>query len=173
MTDLNWRIGTRALIVDDATGDVLLVRFEFPTATVWTTPGGGLEPGESTFDGLRRELREELGLVRFSIGPLLWTREHQIPMITGHDGQRDTTYLVRVDRFEPLPEIGWEQLRAEHVHEIRWWAVAEIAAATRDHHEQITAGIPRPLLFAPRRLGTLVAEFLTSGPPIRPIDAGI
>jgi ADP-ribose pyrophosphatase YjhB (NUDIX family) len=167
--ELSWRVGARALIVDDESGDVLLVRFEFPTAVVWSTPGGGLEPGEATIDGLRRELREELGLVRCEIGPHIWSRELRFPMTTGHDGQRDQIFLVRCPRFEPAPEIGWEQLQAEFVHEIRWWTVAEIQAASRD---VTLAGEDRPTLFAPRRLGDLVAQLGTSGPPATPIDTG-
>ncbi|HUF96939.1 MAG TPA: NUDIX domain-containing protein [Ilumatobacter sp.] len=173
MAELNWRVAARALIVDDATGDVLLVRFEFPAATVWATPGGGLERDESPTDCLRRELREELGLVEVTVGPPLWTREHRIPMTTGHDGQRDTTYLVRIERFDPAPEIGWEQLLAEHVHEIKWWSVDEIVAATGDHHEQLRPDTDRPTVFAPRRLGQLVVDLHANGPPSLPVDAGI
>ena len=46
-------------------GDRYLVA-QRPTAKrhggLWEFPGGKLEPGESTEDGLRRELREELGV---------------------------------------------------------------------------------------------------------------
>ena len=58
---LNLREAVRALLLDDD-GHLLLVRYEFPTATVWGLAGGGLEPGEDDIAGLRRELREELGL---------------------------------------------------------------------------------------------------------------
>ena len=169
MSELNWRNGARALIVDDESGDVLLVRFEFPTAVVWSTPGGGVEPGEEPVDGLRRELREELGLVSCEIGPHIWSREHAFPMTTGHDGQRDQIFLVRCERFDPTPEIGWERLRAEHVNEIKWWTLAEIRAATRD---DTAASEERPTLFAPRRLGDLLAQLGTAGPPISPLDTG-
>ena len=49
-------------------------------------------------------------------------------MLTGHDGQRDRVYLVRMPRFDPVPLIGWEAMRDEFVHEIRWWSVDEIGA---------------------------------------------
>jgi len=168
MSELNWRTGARALIVDDESGHVLLVRFEFGTAVVWATPGGGLERDELPIDGLRRELREELGLVDCHIGPHIWSREHQFPMTTGHDGQRDQIFLVRCRRFDPVPEIGWEQLRAEHVHEIKWWSTAEVQSAT--HDGAATDG--RPTLFAPRRLGELLAQLDAEGPPRSPIVTG-
>lgn len=160
---LNIRAAVRALVLDED-DHLLLVRFEFPTATVWTLPGGGLDPGETDTDGLRRELREELGLVDVAIGPHVWTREHVIPMRTGHDGQRDHIHLVRVARFDPRPGIGWDALRAELVHEIRWWTIDEIEAAG--------AGSP-PVRFAPARLASLVRRLLDEGPPSVPLDTGI
>jgi 8-oxo-dGTP diphosphatase len=157
---LRLRQAVRAVIVDEHDA-LLLVRFVFPSGIqVWALPGGGLDPGEDPFDGLRRELHEELGVTDVEIGPLVWVREHIIPMITGHDGQRDHCYLVRRPHFEPAPTIGWERLRAEFVHEIRWWNRDELDAATG-------------LRFAPRRLAAVFGDLLDHGPPDRPIDVGV
>jgi 8-oxo-dGTP pyrophosphatase MutT (NUDIX family) len=161
---LNMRAAARAVLLDED-DRVLLVRFEFPTATVWALPGGGLDPGEDDEACLRRELREELGLRTVDIGPRIWTREHVIPMRTGHDGQRDHVHLVRVAHFEPVPEIGWAALRDELVHEMRWWTIDEIVAA---------GGPPdSPVRFAPSRIGLLLRQLLVDGPPAAPIDTGI
>jgi 8-oxo-dGTP diphosphatase len=156
---LRIRQAVRALLLDPH-DDVLLVRFEFPTATVWALPGGGLDDGEPPELGLRRELHEELGLTDFELGPHIWNREQIIPMITGHDGQQDRIHLVRVDRFEPEPMIGWERMRAENVHEVRWWSVAEIGAANDTR-------------FAPSALFDLLGNLLMYGAPREPIDTGI
>lgn len=160
---LRIRYSVRALVLDPA-DRVLLVRFEFPTVTVWATPGGGQEPGEDDDATLRRELDEELGLASIEIGPQVWDRLHIIPFLDGRwDGQRDRVYLVRTEAFEPTPRLTWEQLRAERLHELRWWTPQQVDAAER----------ASSTVFAPRRLPELLAELLANGPPPAPIDAGV
>jgi 8-oxo-dGTP diphosphatase len=160
---LRIRSSVRALVLDPA-DRVLLVRFEFPTATVWATPGGGQEEGEDDRATLLRELDEELGLHDVELGPHVWDRLHIVPFVDGRwDGQRDRIYLVRTPEFEPTPRLTWEQLRAERLHELRWWTTAELAAAAADDE----------VVFAPRRLPALVGELLANGPPPSPIDTGV
>lgn len=161
MTDLRIRQAARAVVLapDPA---VLLVRFEFPTATVWAAPGGGIEPGETPADAIRRELAEEVGLSAPEIGPELWHRTHLIPFIDGsHDGQHDRYFLVPVPhRFDPEPTLSAERLRAEYVFGVEWWTPSRLAAAT-------------DVLFAPRALPRLVDDLLANGPPAAPIDTGV
>lgn len=143
---------------------ILLVRFEFPTATVWAPPGGGLDPGEDHLTALHRELHEEIGLVDADIGPHVWTREQIVEFIDGNwDGQRDRYHHVPVpERFEPKPALTWDQLRNERLHELRWWTIDEVVAAT-------TAGT----IFAPGRLGELLHRLDADGAPSSPIDTGV
>lgn len=156
---LRLRDAARAVVLD-SDGRILLVRFEFPDRHVWACPGGGLEPGESHEDALRRELREEVGLEIEDVGPCIWTRTHVIPFLDGRwDGQVERFFLVEVDRFQPVPVLSIDQLRAEFVTDLRWWSADELAASNEIH--------------APRRLPQLVADLRATGRPPAPIDTGV
>ena len=56
--DCHYRVSVKALILDDQRR-FLLVK---DIAGKWELPGGGLEHGESIEQGLRREVKEEMGL---------------------------------------------------------------------------------------------------------------
>lgn len=155
---LRIRSAVRALVVSPRPS-ILLVRFEFPTGTRWALPGGGLESDEDHLTALRRELTEEVGLADVPIGPHIWTREHIVPFFDGRwDGQREHVHLVTVaDEFEPQPALSWDELRAEYLHEIRWWSIDELLGATDVH-------------WAPRDLPRLARDVVVDGTPSLPID---
>jgi len=150
------RPAVRALVLDDA-NRVLLVKFVDAAGQVWwATPGGGIGEGESPEQTLRRELDEELGLKEFKLGLEIWTREHTFAWMGRILRQREHIHLVRVEQHEPAPTID---LRAEGVHEVRWWTLPELEAAEET--------------LVPRRLPELLRELLECGVPAKPIDAGI
>ena len=157
MSEARLRDAARAVILDPD-DHVLLVRFEFPNWVGWATPGGGVDPGESHEDAIRRELAEEVGLDDFELGPVIWTRTHLFELGIDWDGQVERYFLVRTRRFEPAPQLSWEQLNAEYVTAVRWWSPDELKAAET--------------LFAPRRLPTLLRALAVEGVPSTPIDVG-
>jgi hypothetical protein len=53
--------------------------------------------------------------------------------------------------------LSWEQLRAEYIHEIRWWSLEEIGAASHVH-------------FVPQGLHRHLTDLVTYGPPTVPVD---
>ena len=60
-----YRVSVKALIQDEH-DEILVVRTGDDAG--WTLPGGGMDHGEDTVEGLRRELQEELGTEKVEIG---------------------------------------------------------------------------------------------------------
>lgn len=67
------RVRPTALIIQDDA--VLLIEYNEAGHLHYNLPGGGIEPGESVHEGLRRELREEAG-IEIEIGPLAFVYEY-------------------------------------------------------------------------------------------------
>ena len=53
---------TAGAVIQNEKGQVLLLKHTFRSGSGWGLPGGFLEGGEQPVEGLRRELREEIGL---------------------------------------------------------------------------------------------------------------
>lgn len=62
-------VGVGAIVVD-ADKTLLIRRAQEPMKGRWSIPGGLLELGESLHDGLRREVREETGLLVEPVEPI-------------------------------------------------------------------------------------------------------
>jgi ADP-ribose pyrophosphatase YjhB (NUDIX family) len=95
---LVWRIfgprtiGVRGLVVDGE-GRVLLVRHSYGPPT-WHLPGGGVKRRESLEHALRRELREETGVI--VTGPLRLLGSYSSLI----EGKSDHISVFIVDRWE-------------------------------------------------------------------------
>ncbi|MDP2773297.1 MAG: NUDIX domain-containing protein [Nocardioides sp.] len=148
----------RALILDPDDA-VLLVRFLRDGIDAgdgfWANPGGGIEPGETALEAMRRELREEVGLEVEHLGPEVWVSKALRPM-TRWDGRIDHIHLYRTPRFRPRPELSGAQLREEGIQETRWWSPEELRAPG--------------VTFFPRALPELLKHLLQEGPPTTPLD---
>lgn len=134
--------------------DILLMRIRPPEGgqPFWITPGGGLLEGESIEDGLRRELMEELGIDGFTVGPLLWRRQHTFDWGERRICQREEYRAVHVARFEPQMS---DAVEAEVLEEFRWWPVAALEDADE--------------VFTPTTLAKIVNRYLAEGPPSEPL----
>jgi len=153
------RPAARALLLDPD-DRLLLLRLiaESGDRSWWTTPGGGVLPGETPEQAARREVREETGLVEVALGPCVWVREHVFPWMGRTWRQQERFYVARVAGFEPVRE-GLDPEEAAMLGEHRWWTVEEIERCPED--------------FAPRRLAALLRTLLAEGPPPEPLRIGV
>ncbi len=151
------RDAIRALLITPS-AELLLMRIRHPERgdCFWIAPGGGLEPGESVEVGLRRELREELGLVELELGPLVWRRQHTFDWDGKRIRQSERYHVVHVQRFEPRMSDAAE---ARTLERFRWWPARELARAD----EPLT----------PRSLATIVSSYLTHGAPAGPLEVEV
>ncbi|MGZ4318912.1 MAG: NUDIX domain-containing protein [Gaiellaceae bacterium] len=150
------RPAARALVLD-RNDRVLLVQFRDEQGQIWwATPGGGVHERETPEAAIRRELAEEIGLSAFELGPEVWRREHVFAWAGRILHQRERIFLVRIDEHEPAPTV---ELAAEQVHEVRWWTLAELEAATET--------------LVPARLAQYLRQLLREGSPAAPIDTGV
>lgn len=154
---LRHRETVRALIVTPDSS-VLLIHLVLPDRDLWITPGGGIAPGESHGEALRRELMEEVGRDDLEIGPRVWIRLGRYRWAGNWVDEREHFYLVRAERFRPDPTNNPVAFERESMAELRWWRVSELPAESRS--------------FAPMRFGSLMAGLIESGVPPEPIDTG-
>jgi 8-oxo-dGTP pyrophosphatase MutT (NUDIX family) len=166
ITGLRLRPAVRVLLADPA-DRVLMVRWAFPAGDgVWGLPGGGIEPGETHADAVRRELLEEVGLdlPADRHGPCVAHRTHVFDIGGGYDGQEEWIYLARVDAFEPRGRLTDEELAAEGVAEIRWISPVELRALPDE-----SSGEPVTLR---AEWVDLTARLLRHGHPVTPVELG-
>jgi 8-oxo-dGTP diphosphatase len=132
---------------------LLLLRFDLPDQdlTLWATPGGGIESGESVEVARVRELVEEVGL-ELSDRPVTHVWSERVVgegHAKGYDGVINDFFLVDVPRrFDPQGSPSHEDLVAENISGHRWWSSADLLNAQSG------------TVFGPRRLPSLFAELL-------------
>jgi 8-oxo-dGTP pyrophosphatase MutT (NUDIX family) len=107
---LYWRLsrgltlGVRGLVVDEA-GRIFLVKHTYVRG--WHLPGGGVEPGETLFNALARELKEE-GNIELTEPPAL----HAL-YFNSRGSQRDHVALFVVSAFrQPAPPAPDHEIMA-------------------------------------------------------------
>jgi 8-oxo-dGTP pyrophosphatase MutT (NUDIX family) len=158
------RPAVRALLADPE-DRVLMVRWAFRDGSgVWGLPGGGIDPGESHGQALRRELLEEVGLdlPEDRHGPCVGHRRHLFDIGGGYDGQEEWFYLARVEAFAPAGALTAAQLAAEGLVEIRWMTLGEVHALPTE-----TSGAP---VFLRAGAAEFTARLVEQGHPAAPVE---
>jgi 8-oxo-dGTP pyrophosphatase MutT (NUDIX family) len=147
------RDAVRAILLTPA-HEVLLLRVRPPDGreSFWVTPGGGMNPGEDVRDCLRRELREELGIEQFALGPLVWRRQHTFNWAGRRICQHERYHVVDVEKFVPRM---LDPVESEVIDCLRWWSVGELSS-TRER-------------LVPLSLADIMAKFIRDGAPTGPL----
>lgn len=114
----------------DPDNRVLLMRYDDgpPNGSHWTTPGGGLEPGESHRQAALRELAEETGWTDIQLLDEIHHNAFTMEFAGQLVYQVERHYLARTD--QPARQItGVDAMHAsDGIAAWRWWTVAELTS---------------------------------------------
>lgn len=147
------RDAARVLLLDADDRVLLVAHLPGDGRTVWTAPGGGLDPGETHEQAAVRELREEVAL-DVPLGPWVWTRTATFRFRGIWLEQRERWFLVRTETAD-VTGMPLDDLATTGAH---WWSLDEL----RTTGETV----------APRALAEQLAVLLLHGPPEQPVDVG-
>lgn len=117
----NYTVGAIGLVERD--GEILLVRLAYRGR--WGAPGGLLKRGEAAVDGMRREVREELGIDVEAMG--------EPTVVVAPDPQR----VDIVFRARPSVGAGEPQPRSREILEARWFSLEDLP----DMQEELVAAL--------------------------------
>lgn len=122
------RLAARVIVLDPA-GAVLLMRYDHgpPNGRHWSTPGGGLEPGEDFAQAGLRELREETGWTEnVALADEVLRRDLVMEYAGRLVRQHERMFLARIpDVRSALGDVA-AMHRADQIAAWRWWTVDEL-----------------------------------------------
>jgi ADP-ribose pyrophosphatase YjhB (NUDIX family) len=123
------RNAARVLLLDPL-DRVLLMRYDDPPpeGRHWSTPGGGLNPGETFPEAALRELAEETGWADIALAGMVLEQTRLLTHGSVRTRQFERLYLARTDT--PGREIrGVAAMHAaDGIAAWRWWSLAELDA---------------------------------------------
>ena len=125
------RKSSRAIVLNKQ-NQIFLFRYTFDffaeMESIWITPGGALDEGESFEEALKRELFEELGIELSGTDsmPQIYYRFPLYELKSGETVQSEERfYLVRLDETE-FSYAGWTESENKRMTSGKWWSLEEI-----------------------------------------------
>jgi 8-oxo-dGTP pyrophosphatase MutT (NUDIX family) len=147
------RPAARVVLVDDS-GRTLLLRGcdpARPGLRWWFTPGGGLNPGESSAEGAARELFEETGLRvdPAELGEPVWHQVIEFSYDHRRYRQDQYFYLYRVPEWR-IDTTGFDPEERRTIDAHRWWSAAELDSTDETVYPEELADLLRHFLAVPK-----------------------
>lgn len=129
---MNIRKSSRAILLNDK-NEVFLIQETFSNLdqhnTLWVTPGGGTEDGESYEACLKRELYEELGYELDGMPKCIFGRELVFRTAEGTEFlSKERYYLVKAETMQ-MNFDGLTQREKRDVKARKWWSAQELNAS--------------------------------------------
>ena len=126
------RKSSRAIVLNKQ-NQIFLFRYIFDffaeQESIWITPGGALDEGESFEEALKRELFEELGIELSEPAPFAFYRTPLYELKSGETVRSEERfYLVRLDETEFFYS-NWTESENKRMTAGRWWSLEEIKAS--------------------------------------------
>lgn len=125
------RKSSRAIVLNKQ-NQIFLFRYTFDffaeQESIWITPGGGLDDGESFEEALKRELFEELGIELTEPASFVFYRNPRYELKNGETVQSEERfYLVCLDETE-FSYTNWTESENKRMTAGKWWSAEEIKA---------------------------------------------
>ena len=127
------RVAGRVILLDPVARVLLFQGFDpaEPDAPWWFTPGGGVEPGETTQQAAARELAEETGLVvePAALGEQVFKNYVEFSFDGVLLRQHQHFYLLRTASTE-ISTAGFNEAERRIDLGHRWWSAEELEQST-------------------------------------------
>jgi len=127
--EMKVRKSSRAIVLNKE-NHIFLFQYKFDylaeNNTIWITPGGSLEEGESFEDALKREVYEELGVQLTKESPEIYYRNPIYTLKSGEKVQSVEKFFLVVLEEDSFSFNHWTESEKKRMIMGKWWSVEEI-----------------------------------------------
>lgn len=142
------RKSSRAIVLNKQ-NQIFLFRYTFDFfaegESIWITPGGALDEGESFEDALKRELSEEIGMTLTEHAPFVFYRTPLYELKNGETVRSEERFYLLHCTDEEFSYDGWSESETKRMTAGKWWSVEEISQSEEKFFSEDVVGILKRL----------------------------